>query len=111
MVLRSTKTQAVKDSAVSAAELARSLAKDRKFRKQLLSAISHGTIAKRRASKRIGFVAAVTRLGSDPKLKSELRKMTKNFENAWGRVVKTRSNKLRNSVLAAAGVGEPPSQQ
>jgi uncharacterized membrane protein len=104
-VLRSTKTQAVKDSAVSAAELARSLAKDKKFRKQLLSAISHGTIAKRRASKRIGFVAAVTRLGADQKLKSELRKMTKHLENAWGRVEKKRSHKLRNSLLVVAGVG------
>ncbi len=105
MVLRSTKTQAVKDSAVSAAELARSLAKDKKFRKQLLSAISHGTIAQRRASKRIGFVAAVTRLGADQKLKSELRKMTKHLESAWGRVEKKRSHKLRNSFLVVAGVG------
>ncbi len=90
---------------MSAAELARSLAKDRKFRKQLLSAISHGTIAKRRASKRIGFVAAVTRLGADPKLKTELRKMTKHLENAWGRVEKKRSHKLRNSLLVVGGVG------
>jgi uncharacterized membrane protein len=105
MVLRSTKTQAVKDSAVSAAELAASLAKDKKFRKQLLSAVGHGTIAQRRASKRIGFVAAATRLGADPKLKSELRKMTKNLENAWGRVEKKRSHKLRNSFLVVAGVG------
>jgi uncharacterized membrane protein len=90
---------------VSAAELARSLAKDKKFRKQLLSAISHGTIAKRRASKRIGFVAAVTRLGADEKLKNELRKMTKSLENAWGRVEKKRSHKLRNSLLIVGGVG------
>jgi uncharacterized membrane protein len=105
LVLGSTKTQAVKDSAVSAAELASSLAKDKKFRKQLLSAISHGTLAKRRASKRIGFVAAVTRLGADEKLKNELRKMTKSLENAWGRVEKKRSHKLRNSLLIAGGVG------
>ncbi len=104
-MLRSTKTQAVKDSAVSAAELARSLAKDRKFRKQLLSAIGHGTIAKRRAAKRIGFVAAVTRLGADQMLKTEVRKMTKHLENAWGRVEKKRSHKLRNSFLVVAGVG------
>jgi len=104
-VLGSTKTKAVKDSAVSAAELASSLAKDKKFRKQLLSAIGHGTIAKRRAAKRIGFVAAVTRLGADPKLKSELRKMTRHLENAWGRVEKKRSHKLRNSLLVVGGVG------
>ena len=104
-MLGSTKTKAVKDSAVSAAELASSLAKDKKFRKQLLSAIGHGTIAKRRAAKRIGFVAAVTRLGADPKLKSELRKMTRHLENAWGRVEKKRSHKLRNSLLVVGGVG------
>ena len=104
-MLRSTKTQAVKDSAVSAAELATSLAKDKKFRKQLISAIGHGTIAKRRASKRIGFVAAVTRLGADAKLKSELLKMTRNLENAWGRVEKKRSHKLRNFLLVIGGIG------
>jgi uncharacterized membrane protein len=103
-VLRSTKTQAVKDSAVSAAELAASLAKDKKFRKQLLSAVGHGTIAKRRAAKRIGFFAAAARLAADPKLKTELRKMTKNLENAWGRVEKKRSHKLRNTLLVA-GIG------
>jgi uncharacterized membrane protein len=90
---------------VSAAELATSLAKDKKFRKQLISAIGHGTIAKRRASKRIGFVAAVTRLGADAKLKSELLKMTRNLENAWGRVEKKRSHKLRNSLLVIGGIG------
>jgi uncharacterized membrane protein len=104
MVLKSTKTQALKDNAASAAELATSLAKDKKFRKQVLSAVGHGTIAKRRASKRIGFVAAVARLGADPKIKSELRKMTRSLENAWGRVERKRSHKLRNT-LVVAGIG------
>jgi uncharacterized membrane protein len=104
MVLKSTKTQALKDNASSAADLAASLAKDKKFRKQVLSAVGHGTIAKRRASKRIGFVAAVARLSADPKIKSELRKMTRSLENAWGRVEKKRSHKLRNTLLVA-GIG------
>ena len=103
-MLRSTKTQAVKDSAVSAAELAASLAKDKKFRKQLLSAVGHGTIAKRRAQKRIGFFAAATRLAADPKLKIELRKMTQHLDKAWGRVEKKRSHKLRTTLLVA-GLG------
>ena len=104
-MLRSTKTQAVKDSAVSAAELAASLAKDKKFRKQLLSAVGHGTIAKRRAQKRIGFFAAATRLAADPKLKIELRKMTQHLDKAWGRVEKKRSHKLRNFLIVVAGIG------
>jgi uncharacterized membrane protein len=104
-VFRRTKSQALKESAASATDFATALAKDRKFRKELLSAIGHGTIARRRAARRNGFVAAVTRLGADPKLKRELRKMTRNLENAWGRIERKRSHNLRNSLLVAAGVG------
>src|SRR5712691_1149709 len=104
-VFRRTKSQALKESAASATDFATALAKDRKFRKELLSAISHGTIARRRAARRIGLVAAVTRLSADPKLRRELRKMTRNLENAWGRVERKRSHKLRDSLLVAVGVG------
>ncbi len=104
-MFRRTRSQALKESAASATDFATALAKDRKFRKELLSAISHGTIARRRAARRIGIVAAVTRLGADPKLKRELRKMTRNLENAWGRIERKRSHTLRNSVLVAVGVG------
>ena len=75
-----TKTQILKDNAASATELATTLAKDRKFRRQLLSAAGHGVIARRRAARRLGFLAAVSRLTGDPKLKRELQKMTKNLE-------------------------------
>lgn len=104
-MFRRTKSQALKESAASATDFATALAKDRKFRKELLSAISHGTIARRRAARRIGLVSAVTRLSADPKLRRELRKMTRNLENAWGRVERKRSHKLRNSLLIAVGVG------
>jgi len=104
-VFRRTKSQALKENAASAADFATALAKDRIFRKELLSAVSHGAIARRPAVRRIGFVAAVARLSADPKLRKELRKMTRNLENAWGRVEKKRSHKVRNSLLVAAGVG------
>jgi uncharacterized membrane protein len=100
-----TKTQMLKDNAASATELATALAKDRKFRKQLLSAAGHGVIARRRAARRIGVIAVVNRLAAEPKLKRELRKMTKNLEKAWSRVERKRSHKLRNSLLVAAGAG------
>src|SRR4029078_10732639 len=57
-----TKTQAVKDHAATSKEFALALSRDKKFRKQLLSAIGHGAKAKRRAAKRVGFLAAATRL-------------------------------------------------
>jgi len=104
-VFKRTKSQVLKDSAASATDYATALAKDRKFRKELLSAMRHGTIARRRAASRIGFLAAVTRLGTDPKLKNELRKMTQNLDRAWSRVEKKRSHKLRNTIFVTVGVG------
>ena len=104
-MLRSTKTQAVKDSAVSAAELARSLAKDRKFRKQLLSAIGHGAVARRRAASGIGFVAAVSRLSADEKLRRELRHMTENLQRAVTRAEEKQSHRLRNTLIIVGAGG------
>ena len=98
------KTTALKDSAASASEFAASLAKDKKFRKELLSAISHGTIAQRRAARKIGFYAAMLRLKQDPKLRREINRMVSSFDKAWSRIERKRSHKLRN-FLIVAGVG------
>jgi uncharacterized membrane protein len=103
-VFKRTKTQALKDNAASATELASALVKDQKFRKELVSAVGHGVVARRRAARRIGFIAAVTRLSNDPKIKGELRKMSNSLDKAWGRVEKKRSHKLRNVILVT-GVG------
>ena len=104
-MFRRTRTAALKENAASARELGTALAKDKQFRKELLSAVSHGTGARRRAARRIGFVAAVSRLASDPKVTRELRHMTRNLDKAWSRVEKKRSHKLRNSLLVVAGAG------
>ena len=85
--------------------MAAALAKDKKFRRELASAISHGTIARRRAARRIGFIAAMSRLGADPKLRAELRKLTKSLDKAWGRVERKRSHKLRNTLIVAGAGG------
>jgi len=98
------KTKAVKENAASGTELAVSLARDKRFRQELLSAVMHGTAARQRAASRIGLVAAVLRLGADKELRSELRQMTENLQNAWARVEKKRSISLRN-VLFVTGVG------
>jgi uncharacterized membrane protein len=101
---RSSRTSALKDSAASASDFASSLAKDKKFRKELLSAISHGTLAQKRAARKVGFLAAMMRLGNDPKLKRELNKMVSSLDKAWTRVEKKRSHKLRNFLLLL-GIG------
>jgi uncharacterized membrane protein len=104
-VFKSTKTQALKDNAASATEMAAALVKDKKFRKELVSAVGHGAMARSRAARRIGFIAAVSRLSNDPKITHELRRMSKSLDRAWGRVEKKkRSHKLRNVILVT-GIG------
>jgi uncharacterized membrane protein len=100
-----TKTQAVKDHAATSKDFALALSRDKKFRKQLASAIGHGAKAKRRAATRVGFLAAATRLANDKQLRSELETMKKNLEQAWNRVERKqhRSHKLRNTVLVLGG--------
>src|SRR6266487_5361136 len=98
------RTQALKDNATSAAEVTAALAKDKKFRKELLSGIRHGEIARRRATRRIGFFAVTQRLSADPKFRRELRKMADSLDKAWSRFDKKRSHKLRNTLIVL-GVG------
>jgi uncharacterized membrane protein len=100
-----TKTAKLKDSAASASEFAASLAKDKKFRKELLSAISHGTIAQRRAARKIGFYAAMLRLTNDPKIRREVNRMVGSLDKALGRVEKKKSHKLRNTLLLGGVAG------
>ena len=103
-MFKRSRTTALKESAASATDLAAALAKDKKFRKQLLSAIRHGEFARRRARRRIGFIAAASRLSSDQKLRREVQKMVKNLDRAWSRIERKRSNRLRK-VLIVAGAG------
>jgi uncharacterized membrane protein len=105
MVFKRTKTDVLKENATSAAEFATALAKDKKFRKELTSAISHGTIARRRAAKKIGLLATVSRITGDPKLRRELNKVVKSLDKAWERVEKKRSHKLRNTLIIGGVAG------
>jgi len=104
-MFRRNRTTALKEKAASGKDLAVSLAQDKKFRKQMLSAISHGAIARRRAAKGIGFVAAVSRLSADQKLRHELRHMTENLQRALTRAEKKQSHRLRNSVILVSAGG------
>src|SRR5262249_54483240 len=113
-MFKKSKSTALKESAASASELASALAKDRRFRKELLSAITHGRLAQRRAARKIGFIATARRLRDDPKIRRELNKMATSLDKAWARVERKRSHKLRNSLIvlgvggvAAAAVSRP----
>ena len=98
------RTKDLKKNAVSSKDLAVALAKDRKFRKQLRSAVKHGTKARRRAVPRAGIVALGARVAADDKLRNELKETANNLQRAWQRVEKKRSHRLRN-LLVAVGLG------
>jgi uncharacterized membrane protein len=94
----------LKENATSATKLAAALAKDRKFRKQLVSAVGHGATARDRAARRMGVFATFNRVGSDERLRRELRELKGNLDKAWARVEKKRGHKLRNTLILLTGV-------
>src|SRR5437016_5096679 len=103
-MFRQSKTTALKTKAASGKDLAVALAQDKKFRKQLLSAIRHGEFARRRAARQIGPVAVVSRLAADQKLTRDLRQMAQNLQRAVTRAEQKRSHTLRNTlILVGAG--------
>ena len=90
----------VKERAESGRVLAVKLAQDRKFRKQLLAAISHSAAAKTRARKKTGPMATAKRLAADTRLRFELREAAASLQKALTRVEKKRSHKVRNTFIA-----------
>ncbi len=92
-------------SASEAGNFAASLAKDKKFRKELLSAINHATIARRRAKRKMGLVGVARGMSGDLKLRRELNKMMESLDKAWSRLEKKQSHKVRNTLLVVGGVG------
>jgi uncharacterized membrane protein len=88
-----------KEQAREQLELATTLAQDKKFRKQLGEAVGHGAAARRRAIPRSGAVAVAARVAADEELRNEMRNAAANLRNAWSRVEKKRSHKVRNTFL------------
>jgi hypothetical protein len=110
-MLRRSRREKVKGQAATAAEVALQLAQDKKFRKQLLSAASHGSAAAQRTRRGFGLLGAVARLATDQKLANELRRARADLQQAYRRLeTRKRSHKLRKSLLlvtAASVAGVP----
>jgi hypothetical protein len=100
------RSQAIKDNAVSGGGLALALARDKKFREQLAAAIAHGAAAQRRAASRFGLMAAAARLAADHELRRELAATIDAVQVARRRVEKKQSHTLRTTLLVVgAGAG------
>jgi hypothetical protein len=102
-MLGRSKRATVKEKVASASALALQLAKDRKFRSRLLSAIEHGLAAGRRTRRGLGLRGKVAGLAADETLLRELRGVRNELEQAYGRLeAKRRSHKLRNFLVLVA---------
>jgi uncharacterized membrane protein len=101
-MFRRSRTTVLKEKATSGKDLAVALAQDKKFRKELISALRHGRIARRHTARGFGPVAVASRLAPDQKLVLELRHMTENLQRAVTRAEQKRSHRLRNTLLIFA---------
>jgi uncharacterized membrane protein len=99
------KTQVMKDNAATGTDLALTLARDKKFRKELAKALGHGMRARRRAASRFGMTAVAMRLATDEELRRELQTMAQNLQQAWQRVERKRSHRGRNTTMVIVGAG------
>ena len=103
---RSRTMAAVGRRATSGSEFTAQLAGDKKFRKQLFAAATHGARAKQLAARHIGTLSLVRRLATDSELRAELQEMAVDLQAAWERLEdkRTRNHRVRNSLLLA-GLG------
>ena len=110
-MFKRSRTDKVKEQAVNVSELALELARDRKFRKRLASALEHGSAAQRRVPRSPGLVESVQRLASDRALRGELRKAREDLTHAYSRLdAKRHGSRLRAAVVLAgvASAGAAP---
>ena len=102
MVGRSRK-QTIKETAISASDLALRLAQNKKFRKRLLSALDHTSEASRRTRHGLGLTHTITRLASDQTLRRELRGARADLLRAYQQLdAKRRRSRLRKFMQLAA---------
>jgi len=103
-MFRRSRTEKVKQKAVNASELALELARDRRFRKRLLSALEHSSAAKRRVWRRQRLGEAVQRLVADQALQAELRMARHDLQQAYARFDAKRSRHRMGKLALLAGV-------
>jgi hypothetical protein len=104
-VLGRRRTAAVKENAAAAADLARQLAADKKFRKQLVRASGHAARANRRIRSRFGLLAAFRQVAMDRQLRTELAQLVEELQAIWKRAEKKGSHRVRNFLLVVGGAG------
>jgi uncharacterized membrane protein len=96
-------SDAVAEAASAAVDFVDPLAKDEKLRQRLAKAIVAGAAAKQRVRRQTGMTGFTRRLTTDPVLRMQVIEIAMQLKAAQQRVKKTRSHKLRNTVLFMSG--------
>ena len=81
------------------------LAHDEKLRERLVAALSAGVAARGRAQRQTGAVGVARRLATDSILHAQIKEAAHQLQRAQGRVRKSQSHKLRNTMLFVTGLG------
>ena len=102
-MFRTSKTTALQENATAAAELARQLAADKRFRKQVLRASRHAASANEQIRSRRGLLAALRQIAVDHQLRTEVGLLLAEVQAAWRQAEKKRHHRLRNFLLLAVG--------
>jgi hypothetical protein len=97
------KLDKVKEQTRSGSALAAQLARDRRFRKRMKSALEHGARARRLARRRSGVAGTLSRLAADQALRAELKSTRDELQRAYERLEKKRRRNRRRTVLLVLG--------
>jgi uncharacterized membrane protein len=99
------KTSEVQDAASEGRDLARELAKDRKFRREVTAAVRHAALARQRARRRVGLPVAFANIATDEGVRRELTESWARLRSAHARLeTKRRRRRLRRSIAILGGL-------
>jgi len=103
-MLRRRLTSDVQDAASGGRELARRLANDRKFRREVAAAVRHAALARQRSRRRAGVPAALALAATDNVIRRELTESWARLRSAQARVEKQRRRRRRRLVTLLTGL-------
>src|SRR5215213_4632497 len=103
-MLRRRLTSDVQDAASGGRELARRLANDRKFRREVAAAVRHAALARQRSRRRAGVPAALALAATDNVIRRELTESWARLRSAQARVEKQRRRRRRRLVALLTGL-------
>jgi hypothetical protein len=102
---RKSRMEKVKDVLKVAASYTDQLARDRRLRSDLRSAVDHGAAVTERVRRDLGLSRTTSRLAGDKKLRKNLGSLLNDLDRASDRVGRKRGHRARNALLLLGGTG------